>query len=69
MRYLMAEKYRKSGCLAKGNRRCHRGHPTERKDEGRGVVEEPEHLTGEHRGFHTSCGQLFRLVPEFIPRY
>lgn len=36
---------------------------------GRGVLEESEHLTGDQKGFHTSCGRLFRLIPEFIPGY
>lgn len=33
----------------------------------RGVVEWPGHLTGDQKGFHTSCGQLFWLISEFIP--
>lgn len=34
---------------------------------GRGVLEESEHLAGDQKGFHTSCGRLFEPVRDFIP--
>lgn len=57
--YFMAEKYRKSACFARGSQRCSEGAPLRGKM-GQGVVEYSEHLTGDQKGFHTSCVQLFR---------
>lgn len=43
------------------------GGDREKKDKWPSVSEESEHLTGDQRGFHTSCGRLFELIPDFIP--
>lgn len=59
MRYLMAGKYRKSGRLAKGNRRCHRGAP--HREERRG----PRCGGGAgapHRGAERISHQLWPIV-------
>lgn len=40
-----------------------------KREVARGVSEESEHLTRDQRGFHTSCGRLFELIPDFIPAW
>lgn len=60
----MAGKYRKSGCFTGGSWGCCKGIPLRGKMCW-GVVEWSGHITGDQKGFHTSCGRLFRLIPEF----
>lgn len=58
----MAEEYRKSGGFT-GKLEVSWGIPLRGKMD-RGVAGWPGHLTGDHKGFHTSCGQLFWLISE-----